>query len=97
MQTTQKRQKGYKGLAMEGSVARWYAKIRRSGSQIQEWRKQAAHLTGGLPDGADVLEVAPGLGYFAIAMARSRFGVSTAPPSPNTESFAIATASSSSR
>ena len=70
MQTTQKRQKGYKGLAMEGLVARWYASIRRSGSQIQEWRKQAAHLTGGLPDGADVLEVAPGPGYFAIELAR---------------------------
>ena len=70
MQTTQKRQKGYKGLAMEGIVARWYARIRRSGSQIQAWRKQAAHLTGGLPDGADVLEVAPGPGYFAIELAR---------------------------
>jgi ubiquinone/menaquinone biosynthesis C-methylase UbiE len=70
MQTTQKRQKGYKGLAMEGLVARWYARIRRSGSQIQEWRKQAAHLTGSLPDGADVLEVAPGPGYFAIELAR---------------------------
>jgi ubiquinone/menaquinone biosynthesis C-methylase UbiE len=70
VQTTEKRQKGYKGLGMEGSVARWYARIRRSGSQIEEWRKQAAHLTGGLPDGADVLEVAPGPGYFAIEMAR---------------------------
>ena len=76
MQTTQKRQKGYKGLAMEGIVARWYARIRRSGSQIQEWRKQAAHLTSGLPDGADVLEVAPGPGYFAIELARlDRFHV----------------------
>ncbi len=70
MQTTEKRQKGYKGLAMEGIVARWYAGIRRSGSQIEDWGKQAAHLTGGLPDGADVLEVAPGPGYFAIEMAR---------------------------
>src|SRR5947207_14827591 len=70
MQTTEKRQKGYKGMAMEGIVARWYTKIRRSGSQIEDWRKQAAHLTGGLPDGTDVLEVAPGPGYFAIAMAR---------------------------
>src|SRR5437868_7426938 len=70
MQTTEKRQKGYKGMAMEGIVARWYTRIRRSGSQIEDWRKQAAHLTGGLPDGADVLEVAPGPGYFAIEMAR---------------------------
>jgi ubiquinone/menaquinone biosynthesis C-methylase UbiE len=70
MQTTDKQQKGYKGLPMEGIVARWYTRIRRSGSQIEEWRKQAAHLSGGLPDGADVLEVAPGPGYFAIEMAR---------------------------
>jgi ubiquinone/menaquinone biosynthesis C-methylase UbiE len=70
MQTTRKQQKGYKGLGMEGPVARWYTRIRRSGSQIQEWRKQAAHLTGNLPEGADVLEVAPGPGYFAIEMAR---------------------------
>src|SRR5919202_6412610 len=70
VQATQKRHKGYKGLPMEGIVARWYARMRRSGSQIEEWRKQAAQLTGGLPDGADVLEVAPGPGYFAIEMAR---------------------------
>ena len=61
---------------MEGVIARWYAKIRRSGSQIEDWRKQAAQLTGGLPEGADVLEVAPGPGYFAIEMARlGRFHV----------------------
>ena len=70
MQTTEKRQKGYKGLGMEGMVARWYAKIRRSGSQIEEWRKQAVSLTSSLPNGADVLEVAPGPGYFAIELAR---------------------------
>jgi ubiquinone/menaquinone biosynthesis C-methylase UbiE len=70
VQATDKRRKGYKGLPMEGIVARWYAKIRRSGSQIEDWRKQAAQLTGGLPDGAEVLEVAPGPGYFAIELAR---------------------------
>ena len=70
MQTTQKQQKGYKGVGMEGMIARWYAKIRGTRSQIEEWRKQAAQLTGALPDGADVLEVAPGPGYFAIEMAR---------------------------
>ncbi len=70
MQTTDKQQKGYKGLAMEGFIARWYARIRHSGSQIEDWRKQATHLTASLPDGADVLEVAPGPGYFAIEMAR---------------------------
>lgn len=73
---TNRRQKGYKGLAMEGSIARWYARIRSSGSQIAQWRAQAAHLTAGLPDGADVLEVAPGPGYFAVELARlGRFHV----------------------
>src|SRR5947209_6490893 len=78
MHATAKRQKGYKGLPMEGIVARWYARIRRSGSQIEEWRKQAAQLAGGLPDGADVLEVAPGPGYLAIEIARlGRFHVTS--------------------
>jgi ubiquinone/menaquinone biosynthesis C-methylase UbiE len=76
MQATAKRQKGYRGLPMEGIVARWYARIRRSGSQIEEWRQQAAQLTDELPDGADLLEVAPGPGYFAIELARlGRFHV----------------------
>jgi ubiquinone/menaquinone biosynthesis C-methylase UbiE len=76
MQTREKAQKGYKGLPMEGIIARWYARIRRSGSQIEAWRKQAAQLTSDLPDGASVLEVAPGPGYFAIELARlNRFQV----------------------
>lgn len=55
---------------MEGVVARWYAGIRSSGKQVDEYRKQAARLTAGLPDGARILEVAPGPGYLAIEMAR---------------------------
>jgi ubiquinone/menaquinone biosynthesis C-methylase UbiE len=61
---------------MEGVIARWYAGIRHTGSQIEAWRKQAAQLTGDLPDGARILEVAPGPGYFTIEMARlNRFQV----------------------
>jgi ubiquinone/menaquinone biosynthesis C-methylase UbiE len=76
MQAEVSRQKGYKGLPMEGFVARRYAKLRQSGNQIEEWRKQAAQLTAGLPDGADILELAPGPGYFAIELARlGRFHV----------------------
>lgn len=63
-------------MAMEGIIAHWYTRIRSSGSQIEDWRKQAADLTNGLPEGANVLEVAPGPGYFAIEMARlNRFHV----------------------
>jgi len=69
-------EKGYKGVAMEGPVARRYAKLRRSGNQLEDWKNQALQLTRALPNGADILEVAPGPGYFAIEMARiGRFHV----------------------
>jgi ubiquinone/menaquinone biosynthesis C-methylase UbiE len=68
--------KGYRGIAMEGSIARWYSRTRHSQSQVSMWRRQAQELTQGLPDHAEVLEVAPGPGYFAIELARlGRFGV----------------------
>ncbi|MGO8946442.1 MAG: class I SAM-dependent methyltransferase [Ktedonobacterales bacterium] len=76
MQATGTRQKGYKGMAMEGIVARWYTRIRHSSNQMEDWKKQAAQLTCDLPDGATILEVAPGPGYFTIEMARlGRFHV----------------------
>jgi len=56
---------------MEGRIARWYARTRGSASQLAECRRQAARLTAGLPDGARVLEVAPGPGYHAVEMART--------------------------
>jgi ubiquinone/menaquinone biosynthesis C-methylase UbiE len=59
-----------KGPEMEGPVARWYARVRGSKSQLEAYRKQALQLTGRLPAGARVLEVAPGPGYLAIEMAR---------------------------
>jgi ubiquinone/menaquinone biosynthesis C-methylase UbiE len=55
---------------MEGASARWYARQRGSASQMRVYRAQAARLTGELPSGADVLEVAPGPGYHAIELAR---------------------------
>jgi ubiquinone/menaquinone biosynthesis C-methylase UbiE len=60
----------FKGPEMEGVVAKWYARMRSSGSQMAEYRRQASQLTEGLPAGAKVLEVAPGPGYLAIEMAR---------------------------
>ena len=76
MSAIRTRDKGYRGVSMEGGMARWYANTRRSGDQIAQWHKQAAELTDGLPDGADILEVAPGPGYFAIELARlGRFRV----------------------
>jgi ubiquinone/menaquinone biosynthesis C-methylase UbiE len=61
---------------MEGVVARWYARIRNSGSQLEAYRKQARDLTGGLGPKATVLEVAFGPGYLAVEMARLGFRVS---------------------
>jgi ubiquinone/menaquinone biosynthesis C-methylase UbiE len=75
MHGTETRRWRFKGPEMEGAVARWYAKVRSSGSQIEEYRKQAARLTEGLPAGAKVLEVAPGPGYLAVEIARLGFQV----------------------
>jgi len=61
----------FKGPEMEGPIARWYAGIRRSESQVEINRRDAATLTNGLPAGARVLEVAPGPGYLAIEIART--------------------------
>ncbi len=63
--------KGYRGMAMEGSIARWYARTRGTDSQIAHWRRQADELAAELADGARVLEVAPGPGFFAVELARS--------------------------
>jgi len=72
MQNTETRRWRLKGPEMEGPIARWYARVRGSESQIVAYRKQVAELTAGLPDGARVLEVAPGPGYLSIEMARLR-------------------------
>ena len=62
---------------MEGRTARWYARQRGTASQLQGYRRQAAALTDGLPEGAAVLEVAPGPGYFAVEVARLGYRVTT--------------------
>src|SRR5580693_5870378 len=63
-------QKAYKGMGMEGSVARWYEKTTRKSAA--EFRKEAKRLTACLPEGGDVLEIAPGPGFLAIELARER-------------------------
>jgi ubiquinone/menaquinone biosynthesis C-methylase UbiE len=67
--TTSTRQgKGYKGISMEGPLARWYAKITRK--DLGEFRRLAGTLAGRIGPGSAVLEVAPGPGYLAIELAR---------------------------
>jgi ubiquinone/menaquinone biosynthesis C-methylase UbiE len=65
---TTRRGKGYKGLGMEGPVARWYAKT--TAKDMGEFRRLAAELAGRIPADGAVLEVAPGPGYLAIELAR---------------------------
>ncbi|SDI75910.1 class I SAM-dependent methyltransferase [Nonomuraea jiangxiensis] len=59
--------KGYRGVGMEGPIARWYATstakdTSRFEAQIDAVRRLA-------PAGAEILEVAPGPGYLSIALA----------------------------
>jgi ubiquinone/menaquinone biosynthesis C-methylase UbiE len=62
------RDKGYRGLGMEGLVARWYAK--NTGGNLDEFRVLAKTLYAQVPRGGNVLEIAPGPGYLAIELAR---------------------------
>jgi ubiquinone/menaquinone biosynthesis C-methylase UbiE len=65
--------KGYKGLGMEGFIARWYARNTEGASRHRE---VADRIAGSLTEGAHVLEVAPGPGYLAIELAKfGRFQV----------------------
>jgi ubiquinone/menaquinone biosynthesis C-methylase UbiE len=61
--------KGYKGIGMEGQIARWYATSTAKDPRriIEEARQVAACL----PGGGQVLEVAPGPGLMAIELARA--------------------------
>lgn len=60
--------KPYKGMAMEGFIARWYA--RNTEGSLAEFRDLAKRIAGSLVPGAHVLEVAPGPGYLAIELAK---------------------------
>ena len=63
-----KNTKPYKGPPMEGMIARWYDKNRRSTSDQERLSRKVRET---LPKGGRVLEVAPGPGYLAIDLAKS--------------------------
>ena len=65
---TTKGKKGYRGLPMEGFLARWYA--RNTARNMADYRKAAEVVAGQVAAGASVLEVAPGPGYLAIELAK---------------------------
>jgi ubiquinone/menaquinone biosynthesis C-methylase UbiE len=66
--------KPYRGLPMEGAVARWYAK--NTARDERRFRNAAALVAARLPAGGRVLEVAPGPGYLAIELAQRGYLVS---------------------
>ena len=53
---------------MEGFTARWYASLTRKA--LGEFKALALRVAAQIPTGSDVLEVAPGPGYFAIELAK---------------------------
>ena len=61
-------QKAYRGMGMEGSVARWYDKTTRR--DLSEYERLAARIDEMLPSGGDILEVAPGPGFLSIGLAK---------------------------
>jgi ubiquinone/menaquinone biosynthesis C-methylase UbiE len=65
--------KGDKGLVMEGGMARWYA--RTTAKSMRAFEADARRIAARLTPGAAVLEVAPGPGYLAVALARRGFAV----------------------
>lgn len=59
--------KAYKGIAMEGIIARWYAKTAR---RDDEFKSLVSRVSEILTAGSRVLEVAPGPGYLSIDLAK---------------------------
>jgi len=64
------RRKAYKGMAMEGMIASWYSKV--TFRDLAEFRRLAKRLEEITPQGASILEIAPGPGYLSVELARTR-------------------------
>ncbi|MGA2600296.1 MAG: class I SAM-dependent methyltransferase [Bryobacteraceae bacterium] len=60
--------KPYKGLGMEGAVAKWYASLTKKA--MEDFKALARRAAAQVQAGGSVLEVAPGPGYFAIELAK---------------------------
>src|SRR5215510_12254648 len=61
-------QKPWKGIGMNGWVARWYTRTRQN--DMEDFRQAAKTVAARLRPGSHVLEVAPGPGFFAIELAK---------------------------
>src|ERR1700722_14822525 len=60
--------KAYKGMGMEGSIARWSDRTTRK--DMPEVRQLAARIAAMIPAGGSLLEVAPGPGFLSIELAK---------------------------
>jgi ubiquinone/menaquinone biosynthesis C-methylase UbiE len=60
--------KAYKGMGMEGSVARWYDRTTRK--DMPEFRALAGRIAAIVRPGGTVLEIAPGPGFLSIELAK---------------------------
>jgi ubiquinone/menaquinone biosynthesis C-methylase UbiE len=60
--------KPYKGMGMNGAIARWYAGLTKK--SMDDFKALARRTADQIPAGACALEVAPGPGYFAIELAK---------------------------
>jgi ubiquinone/menaquinone biosynthesis C-methylase UbiE len=58
----------YKGIAMEGPIAKWYARVRERDQELDTVVRQVSEI---LPAGNRILEVAPGPGYLAIELVKT--------------------------
>ena len=58
--------KSYKGMAMEGFIARWYAKNTKS--NLDQYKDFAKKVAENVTEGSKILEVAPGPGYLSIEL-----------------------------
>src|SRR6266481_5525681 len=60
--------KPYKGLGMEGAVAKWYASLTKK--SLEDFKALARRIAEQIPPNSNVLDVAPGPGYCAIELAK---------------------------
>jgi ubiquinone/menaquinone biosynthesis C-methylase UbiE len=69
LRTNQPAPKPYKGIVMEGLIAKWYTKVRERNQETVTVVRQVSEI---LPARSQILEVAPGPGYLAVELARIR-------------------------
>jgi ubiquinone/menaquinone biosynthesis C-methylase UbiE len=60
--------RGYKGVGMEGRIAAWYARNTRK--DMAQFQALADRFASEMADGSQILEVAPGPGYLSIELAK---------------------------